>query len=506
MKLYSFGFATILLLTQGIFSQSTGGDPRRDAVRNAMIHAWNGYQRYAADADELLPVSGRGDNSWGGWKMTAVDAIDTLHIMGLKEEFNKARETVLNVDFTRTDPDFEASFFESTIRAVGGLISTYELSGDEAFLKKAQELGDVLMTAFNTPSHLPARTIDVNAAGPYKVSSSSYKTSLADVGSCQLEYKKLSDWTKNPVYNQKAQRAFDIVSEARTPIPGLIPINIDIRNGVAYGPFSFGAMGDSYYEYLLKHYLLTGKTEPRYRDMYIQTVEAVKKHLVKKSLGRDSLSYIGVLRVSNNSTTQFTGSFQHLTCFAPGLFALGAKELNRPQDLELAKSLMRTCYEMGKRTATGLAPDGILFPSTDEQRHQMTPGLLSRLGFTRDSKNPVHDRSSDYFVTSPSNELRPEIIESLMVLYRVTGDPIYQEWGWDMFQAFEHFSKTRAGYASYSDVNNSDRRTGQVDQMPSFFLAETMKYLYLLFSPKDYISLDEYVFNTEAHPLRITKP
>jgi mannosyl-oligosaccharide alpha-1,2-mannosidase len=105
----------------------------------------------------------------------------------------------------------------------------------------------------------------------------------------------------------------------------------------------------------------------------------------------------------------------------------------------------------------------------------------------------------DLQVGTPWNILRPETVESLMYVWRKTGDSKYRDWGWDIFQAFEKQSRTPTGYVGLRDV-----RTGEKDDMmQSFFLAETLKYFYLLFSPSSVIPLDKWVFNTEAHPLRI---
>ncbi|KAF7846428.1 hypothetical protein BT93_L4385 [Corymbia citriodora subsp. variegata] len=102
-------------------------------------------------------------------------------------------------------------------------------------------------------------------------------------------------------------------------------------------------------------------------------------------------------------------------------------------------------------------------------------------------------------VDDPYNLMRPETVESLFYLWRFTGNTMYQDWGWDIFQAFEKNSRLETGYVGLTDVN-----TGAKDNlMQSFFLAETLKYLYLLFSPPSVIPLDEWVFNTEAHPLKI---
>lgn len=98
------------------------------------------------------------------------------------------------------------------------------------------------------------------------------------------------------------------------------------------------------------------------------------------------------------------------------------------------------------------------------------------------------------------NIMRPETVESFMYLWRKTGDQKYRDWGWDIFQAFETQTKLPTGYTGLRDVNTGEKD----DKMQTFFLAETLKYLYLLFSPSTVIPLDEWVFNTEAHPMRIT--
>jgi len=98
---------------------------------------------------------------------------------------------------------------------------------------------------------------------------------------------------------------------------------------------------------------------------------------------------------------------------------------------------------------------------------------------------------------------RPETIESLFYLYRVTGDTIYREWGWKIFEAFEKYTRLTDGYASIDNVLTPDN-PGYKDKMETFYLAETLKYLFLLFSDDSSLfSLDEFVFNTEAHPLPV---
>jgi len=162
----------------------------------------------------------------------------------------------------------------------------------------------------------------------------------------------------------------------------------------------------------------------------------------------------------------------HLVCFVPGMLALDGDE----QHLKLAKEIMYTCYQFYKRSKTGLAPEIAGFDVSK-------------------------DDNTDFFFQAPHNLLRPETVESLMVMYRVTGDEIYRDWGWEIFQAFEKYTKTEIAFASIENVDSLP--VSYRDNLHTFFLAETLKYLYLLFCPEDYVSLDEYVFfNTEAHPLR----
>lgn len=87
-------------------------------------------------------------------------------------------------------------------------------------------------------------------------------------------------------------------------------------------------------------------------------------------------------------------------------------------------------------------------------------------------------------------------------MYRITGDPIWQEKGWKMWQAIVKHTHTEYANAAVDHVTKKDGVTEPIDKMESFWLAETLKYFYLLYSDPDLISLDDWVLNTEAHPFR----
>lgn len=143
------------------------------------------------------------------------------------------------------------------------------------------------------------------------------------------------------------------------------------------------------------------------------------------------------------------------------------------RDLSIAKGLMNTCYQMYKRMPSGLSPEYVTFAE----------GRDFQVG------------NAPYYI------LRPETAESLFYMHQITGDPIYREWAWEIFEAINSHCKTDIGYAALRDVNNA--HSGVDDRMESFFLAETMKYLYLVQDPDNTMDLTKYVFNTEAHPLKI---
>ena len=153
--------------------------------------------------------------------------------------------------------------------------------------------------------------------------------------------------------------------------------------------------------------------------------------------------------------------------------------------LALAKELMRTCVAMYERMPLGLHPE------------------IAK--FDQDSNNVVKCFGGDLCVSANDAHsiLRPETVESLFVLYRVTKDESLRRHGWRMWQNWERYSRVATGgYASLASVleNPPGRKKGKQE---SFFLSETLKYLFLLFSDHEVIPLECFVFNTEGHPLPI---
>ncbi|XP_032426137.1 endoplasmic reticulum mannosyl-oligosaccharide 1,2-alpha-mannosidase [Xiphophorus hellerii] len=446
---------------------------RLEAVRDAFRHAWKAYREYAWGHDELKPIT-KSFSEWFGLGLTLIDSLDTMWIMGLKEEFAEARSWVeKELSF---DKNVDVNLFETTIRILGGLLSCYHLTGDQLFLDKAKDLGSRLMPAFKTPSKIPFSDVNIGkgTAHPPRWTSDS---TVAEVTSVQLEFRELSHLTQDPQYQDAVNEVMRLVHRLPGKHDGLVPMFINTNSGQFShkGVFTLGARADSYYEYLLKQWIQGGKTEDELLEDYLQAVEGVKKHLVRQT-GPGRLTFIGEL-----SHNRFNPKMDHLVCFLPGTLALGVHSGLPPDHLDLAQQLMETCHQMYKQMETGLSPE------------------IAHFNMQGDEGQDVSVKPADRH-----NLLRPETVESLFYMYRFTKDGKYRDWGWDILQSFNAYTKVPGG--GYTSINNvrDPANPGPRDKMESFFLGETLKYLYLLFSDdEELLSLDKYVFNTEAHPLPI---
>ena len=440
---------------------------RKEQVRNVMRRAWYSYERYAFGADELKPLSNRSHN-WLGLGATLVDCLDNLWIMGLKDEFRRAQAWVENhLHFDRASG---ISMFETVIRVLGGLLSAFELSKEQVFLRKAKELADKLMYAFEKHrTGLPCTTVSLN--GRNQCSYPSWAGSaaiLAEYGTMQLEFKYLAYHTGEQKYWDVVERIIKLVAGLSHPM-GLYPTFINPSSGQWSSPkLTFGALADSFYEYLVKQWLFTSKTETWLRDLWDETMLGMAGHLVQRSTP-SQFAYI-----ADWTGSGYQHKMDHLACFAPAMLAFGAQDGRKhdAQYMALAEKLCETCMAMYTRTRTGLAPEYVTFsPGKDMQ---VPRGGAFNIG-------------------------RPETAESLFVMWYYTRDPKYREWGWKIFEAFERHAFTYSGWGSHPDVDNPARKLD--DKMESFVLAETVKYLYLLFDSDYPIPLEKYVLNTEAHPL-----
>ncbi|KAF7690509.1 mannosyl-oligosaccharide 1,2-alpha-mannosidase IA [Silurus meridionalis] len=461
---------------------ATGREPadpetreRRAKIKEMMQFAWDNYKRYAWGSNELRPVSkqGHSSNLFGSLRgATIVDALDTLYIMEMHDEFDAATEWVeKNLDFNM---NAEISVFEVNIRFVGGLLSAYYLSGKEVFRKKAVELGEKLLPAFKTPTGIPWALLNLKSGigrnWPWASGGSSI---LAEYGTLHLEFVHLSKLSGKPVFAEKVMNIRKALNRLDKP-QGLYPNYLNPNSG-QWGQHhvSVGGLGDSFYEYLLKAWLMSDKQDEEAMKLYYDALKAIETGLIRRS--SSGLTYIAEWKGG-----LLEHKMGHLTCFAGGMIALGADGAPGDQtghQMELAAEIARTCHESYARTNLKLGPEAFRFDGGVE-------AIATR-------------QNEKYFI------LRPEVIETYMYMWRFTHDPKYRQWGWEAVMALEAHCRVEGGYSGVRDVYSNTPNHDDVQQ--SFYLAETLKYLYLLFSDDDHLPFEHWVFNTEAHPLPVIK-
>ncbi|KAI1392640.1 glycoside hydrolase family 47 protein [Hypoxylon trugodes] len=473
---------------------------RRAEVKSAFMKSWTSYKNVGFGYDELMPVSGKGRDApgFGGWGATLVDSLSTLWIMGLKDEFYEAAAAAVTIDWSETR-DSSCNFFETTIRHLGGLLGAYDLSLETALLEKAIELGDMLYMAYDTPTHMPPFWLDFDDA-KHGRQVAGYHDPSASVTSSSLEFTRLSQLTGNNKYYDAINRVTLVLDEwqNKTTLPGMWPTFFDFAQMQLDGDSSFtlGALADSLYEYLPKTYAILGGLEPIYEKLYRGSMDTVTKNLLFRPMtpNKDDILFSGNVYVSPDTGPHLTAEGQHLACFVGGMFGLGGKLFNIPEHVQIGEKITRGCVWGYDAMPTGIMPEIFnLFTCESLEPCEWDEDQWQDEGNTQLPRGFRNARDSRYL-------LRPEAVESVFLMYRMTGNPEYQEMAWRMFQAIRNATETDLAFSSIQSVR--DVPTDKTDSMESFWLAETLRYLYLTFSSPDLVNLDEYVLNTEAHPLK----
>uniref|UniRef100_H3D4E0 alpha-1,2-Mannosidase n=1 Tax=Tetraodon nigroviridis TaxID=99883 RepID=H3D4E0_TETNG len=450
----------------------------RQRVKSMFYHAYNSYLDNAFPYDELRPLTCDGQDTWGSFSLTLVDALDTLLVLGNHTEFQRVATLLQDtIDF---DIDVNASVFETNIRAVvGGLLSAHLLAARAGMelepgwpcsgplLRMAEDAARKLLPAFQTATGMPYGTVNLlKGVSPTETP----VTCTAGVGTFILEFATLSRLTGDPTFEKVARRALRALWKTRSDI-GLVGNHIDVQSQkwVAQDA-GIGAGVDSYFEYLVKGAVLLQDQELLH--MFLEYDRAIQNYT------RFDDWY---LWVQMHKGTVSMPVFQSLEAFWPGLQSLLG-------NLDAAVRTFQNYYSVWRQF--GGLPEFYSIPQ----------------GFTVDKREGY--------------PLRPaELIESAMYLFRATGDHTYLQLGLDAVESIEKVARTPCGYATIRDL-----RDHQLDnRMESFFLAETIKYLYLLFDPDNFLhgggtsgvtsweaggeggqcvlGAGGFVFNTEAHPL-----
>ncbi|CAH0561289.1 unnamed protein product [Brassicogethes aeneus] len=445
----------------------------RNEVKDMFYHAYNSYLNYAYPYDELRPISCDGVDTYGSYSLTLIDALDTLAIMGNYSEFQRV------VDILMTKKDFDAninvSVFETNIRIVGGLLSAHLLSHragidlepgwpcNGPLLRLAEDVAKRLVVAFDSKTGMPYGTVNLHSGVPQGETT---VTCTAGVGTFILEFGTLSRLTGDPLYEEVAINALYALYNHKSQL-GLFGNHIDIDTGRwTAQDAGIGSGVDSFFEYLLKGSILFQK--PELFEMFLDVKKSIDKHLKKEDW---------YMWVTMNKGQVTLPVFQSLEAYWPGVLSLMGE----------TSSAMKTLHNY----------------------HQ----VWWQYGFTPEFYYIPQSEAGNNRENYP---MRPELIESIMYLHRATGDPFLLQAGEDILRSIQHSAKTPCGYATIKDVRDHRKE----DRMESFFLAETTKYLYLLFDTDNFIhnqgdhgkiietpngecviEAGGYIFNTEAHPI-----
>lgn len=467
------------------------------SVRTMVQEAWSAYKTHALGFDDLQPASRTGRNWYKGGSLliTPIDALSTFALLGMSKEFGEARDMLSTSSFEL--PDF-VSFFEITIRNLGGLLSAFELTGrsDRLFLDKAVDLADRLIYAFDPTTGLPWRLVNL-VTGERKDANN---VPMAEIASFQLEFLYLSEMTGDCKYAEYAYRVNDVlwdlkkaVAESPFHVTNIFPFDIDPTNlglGSSSGILSVGGGVDSFYEYLLKQYIQTGRKDSRLWTFFEESVDAIIHHLaLSVRFPANERWHHFFSKGWYNATSKkvvLDGSMEHLACFFGGTLALASEFGNftdtakRDQYYSWAQKLTDTCMLGYEDSRIGLAPE------------------IMNL-----TVHPIRPRSG-----GPGERvyiLRPETIESVFYLHRYSHDKKYRVFARRMIQALQQYTRVAGGhgFSGIVDVHPSADQLTYTNLQESFFLSETLKYLALIFMDDKVLPFETTVLTTEAHVLAV---
>lgn len=426
-------------------------------------------------------------------------------MMGLEDEYATAREFVAGT-FTLRDL-YKVNVFELNIRLLGGLLSISDLSGDAMYLGKAIEVGSILLGAFTAeegwllpcghllPFGVPSPQMsDDPERRPPKCETSAGTN--AEFGTLSLEFRRLSQRTGDDRWS-RAVDGVDAYFEEEMARPEALPLrkDVNLKTGNMHGATTVSGGVDSTYEYFLKNHLQSG--DARSKALYDTYSRRIIDAMYKSSGGYHFVS----------STT----SWDHLACYIGGQFILDGENLN------VGLNVTDTCARMYVENPNGISCETVRFGARRVEEVHAHRYERARAGLADASTYAGHARPGEareekaeapagdgghYGMTCVQDSWfqRPEVIESIFYAWRATKDQKWREYGAQMWAAIQRHSRVdTGGYAGLRRVRSEE--PAKYDRQESFFLAETLKYFWLLFEEDDALDLDRFVLNTEAHPI-----
>ena len=427
--------------------------PLAEEVKNEFVRSWEAYKKYAWGHDVLLPLS----KSYQDWykeslHISPIDAYSTMKVMGLDQQAKEVENYL--IDSITWDKDLFVKTFEVNIRIMGGLLAMYEYNPDPRILEKAEDFGKRMLKAFDSPTGIPYYWVNLKTG-----ETKGAKINLAEAASYMFELGILSYYTGNPIYYQTAKKANLAIWERRSEL-NLVADLIDVETGEWLNDHSHICAGaDSYYEYLYKSMLLFGDKDSQ--KMWDESIDAINKHVAEETdltlwYGRVNMHTGTRDCIDSHSGRQFASIVTLYDAFFQSILALDG-------DVRRAEKTQNTWN-----------------------------GLWNKYGL----EPMIYDYKQGE-PTYPAYDLNPEIIESAYYLYHITGKEKYYNMVDQYWSDIKKYCRTEIAFSSVNDVRTMEKK----DYMPTFFFAETLKYLYLTFTEETGVfNLDDYVFNTEAHP------
>ena len=281
----------------------------------------------------------------------------------------------------------------------------------------------------------------------------------------------LSAITGDPKYLEIAMKVYHYIWN-RNPEAAIISSHHTSNAKFGEQNTDLGGGTDSYYEYIIKSYLMSNGVSEGILKRHLLMMKEIKETMLFRTVKKN------LTGVGQRNGKHVEPMMEHLATFVGGMIAIGALKNNEKylEDLHIADLLVTTYHESYVGFPAGVAPDRVRFNTND-----------------KNNKDDFWGDNRVYF-------LRPESVESNYVMWKFTGLQKYRDYAWDMFKGINKSCRVENGFAGVSDVHTIG---SYIDKQESFFLAETLKYLYLTFDDSSNIHPTEWVFNTEAHPLRI---
>lgn len=525
-------------------------EKRRRVIRASTIVLWDRYVQDAWGFDELRPLNGGGVNSYGGIGATIVEALGTLYIMRLSSRYEKARSWVeRNLKFDNVVGFVDVH--ETTTRILGGLISAYQLTGDDMFLEKAEDLGRRLSVSFNSLNGIPYPRCRITTKNRNKnhsdyLSEEDFElghdpeencigmiTTQSKAAGLSLEFRALafhSLWPDIRELRCKADRAVQAVIESgpsllREEISDELERQKAVESGIDPPKHILGVERE-----------FEGEEEKSLLDsVRFTSMSSYYAYLVE--IWQKAISSVGAGPTVDTTATFSTparGFYEYLTkAWRQG----GSCEssLRYPLDGSMHMLLKRAIYE---------SPTGDLYLRSFDKLHNDSEAVVEQSmcylpavfhhasqsnGISAKTEDHWHDVAKgitdscinmynrfpsqlggdyaklvgDIWITKGAYRLQADLIEALFYMWRTTESEEYRNEAWKLFLRIDKECKVDNGAYTILEESTIGNIT-KGDLMPSEFVGSTLKFLYLTFADKDILSLDKWIFNRVGHPLLVT--